>query len=56
MFLDLQNDVISEEDFNKYLSTFLFSKYGSKFASNFRLKNDLKCGLPASDIMVHICI
>lgn len=51
-FIDLRNSSMTELEFSTYISKFLFSKYGSRFAPNFRFKRELKCGSPAPEIVV----
>lgn len=36
-----------------YLAKFLFSPKGSKYQANFQFEQDLKCGVPASKILVN---
>merc|ERR1719450_181450 len=43
-------DFASEEDFQKLMSDFLFSSYGSKFKQNFKFEGDLTCNKAAPKI------
>lgn len=52
MFIpDLNDEIISESDFQFYLSEFLF-RNGSKFQQNFKFTTELKCGKSAPKIEV----
>ncbi|KPJ02850.1 Patched domain-containing protein 3 [Papilio xuthus] len=46
---DLRNN-ITDAEFNRYLSRFLFSPVGGKFRANLKLKEPLVCGRPATEI------
>ncbi|VVD03098.1 patched domain-containing protein 3-like [Leptidea sinapis] len=41
---------VSDDDFNKYLSRFLFSSVGGRFQVNFKFSEQLNCGYSASEI------
>lgn len=43
---------LSDNEFNLFLSKFLFSPRGARFQANFRFQHDLECGLPASKILM----
>lgn len=43
---------LSDNEFDLYLSKFLFSPRGARFQANFRFKRDLECGIPASKILM----
>ncbi|XP_045494460.1 protein patched homolog 3-like [Colias croceus] len=48
---DLKNaSAVSPEDFNKYLSRFLFSSVGGRFQINFKFSQPLECGFPVPEI------
>ena len=51
---DIATDAISENEFNTYLTKFLFTPSGSKYQKMFRFDGDLKCGQPAPPITVSI--
>lgn len=47
--LDLKNGtVVADNDFNRYLSRFLYSSKGGRFQMNLKFSEDLKCGAVAS--------
>ncbi|XP_043686569.1 NPC1-like intracellular cholesterol transporter 1 isoform X1 [Vespula pensylvanica] len=49
---DLTKDDIKQEDFQRYLSKFLFSRAGGKYQMNFRFNGKLKCGENAPPILI----
>lgn len=54
--LDMYKEILSEKEFNLYLSKFLFSPKGARFQRLFHFEKDLECGLPASKIIVSLLI
>ncbi|KAF5289919.1 hypothetical protein FQA39_LY14928 [Lamprigera yunnana] len=49
---DMFSESLSTNEFNLFLSKFLFSPKGAQFQANFRFSNDLECGIPASNIIM----
>ncbi|XP_034247320.1 protein patched homolog 2-like isoform X2 [Thrips palmi] len=49
---DIESEVLSDSDFNQYISQYLFSPSGARFQKNFRFSEPLECGKPASNITV----
>ncbi|XP_055641683.1 protein patched homolog 3-like [Toxorhynchites rutilus septentrionalis] len=49
---DIGEEVLSDADFRKYLSKFLFSHDGGRFQMNFKFSSKLQCGKPAPNITV----
>ncbi|XP_031339796.1 protein patched homolog 3-like isoform X2 [Photinus pyralis] len=47
---DMLEEALGADEFNLYLSKFLFSPNGARFQANFRFTHDPECGTPASDI------
>ncbi|KAK4886579.1 hypothetical protein RN001_002850 [Aquatica leii] len=47
---DMFSESLSTNEFNLFLSKFLFSPKGAKFQANFRFTKDLECGIPAPNI------
>ncbi|KAF5282163.1 hypothetical protein FQR65_LT02860 [Abscondita terminalis] len=47
---DMFNESLSTNEFNLFLSKFLFSPKGARFQANFRFTKDLECGIPAPNI------
>lgn len=56
MCVDLDEVTLTEEEWNSYLSKFLFSPIGGKYQANFKFKEDLQCGYSTSQILVSIVI
>ncbi|XP_043499813.1 patched domain-containing protein 3-like [Polistes fuscatus] len=49
---DLTTNKIKNEDFQRYLSKFLFSRMGGKYQMNFHFDGKLKCGEDAPRILI----
>ncbi|XP_015188505.1 PREDICTED: patched domain-containing protein 3-like [Polistes dominula] len=49
---DLTTNKIKKEDFQRYLSKFLFSRMGGKYQMNFHFDGKLKCGEDAPRILI----
>lgn len=49
---DIGEIVLSESDFRKYLSKFLYSHEGGRYQMNFKFASKLQCGEPAPNITV----
>jgi len=47
---DIYEETLSTNEFNLFLSKFLFSPKGAKFQANFRFEKELECGIPAPNI------
>lgn len=52
MILDIYYEILTTNEFNLFLSKFLFSPRGARFQANFRFDKDLECGIPVSNITV----
>ncbi|XP_068631060.1 patched domain-containing protein 3-like [Battus philenor] len=51
---DLRNHNVTNTEFNKYLSRFLFSPIGGKFQASFKFQKPLVCGEPVSNIQASL--
>ncbi|KAF2904389.1 hypothetical protein ILUMI_01779 [Ignelater luminosus] len=47
---DVYYETLTTNEFNLFLSKFLFSPRGARFQANFRFDKDLECGIPVSNI------
>jgi hypothetical protein len=51
---DVATDILSDDEFDTYISKYLFSPSGSKYQKNFRFDEKLHCGQPAPPITVSL--
>lgn len=49
---DIYAEAISENEFNLYISKFLFSPKGASYQGYFHFEKELECGIPATKIIV----
>lgn len=49
---DVFSERLTENEFNLFLSMFLFSPRFAKYQANFRFSKNLECGIPAPNIVV----
>ncbi|KAJ1527691.1 hypothetical protein ONE63_007650 [Megalurothrips usitatus] len=49
---DIQTDHLADDEFDHYISQYLFSPSGARFQKNFRFSETLECGKPAPKIKV----
>ncbi|KAK5643298.1 hypothetical protein RI129_007143 [Pyrocoelia pectoralis] len=47
---DMFKETLSTNEFNLFLSKFLFSPKGARFQANFRFTDELQCGIPTTNI------
>lgn len=52
MITDIKTEILTDEEFNQFLSRYLFSPAGAHHQRHFRFAQPLECGKPASNITV----